>query len=386
MTGARGWTSLPGRMTPKLFRLAVRVSSLAVVGLLVWSFGTGSARLRAGTVHLRGTAYEFNNVHTLLSGATIRVAEFPKLRATVQGDGRYDLRVPDRARVTPYIVDPGYHTIYLQTFTTNGEDLANVNFQTPTDVVYRGLVALLKVPVDSQGNLVACAIVSTFNTRNVRDLSFAQFIAYGAHGVAGATATSTPALPKPVYFNENVLPDPAQTASSKDGGVVWTNVPAGVYAISARDPVTRFASFVATCRPGRVVNANPPWGLHELALPNRARITASWSLRGTQTQVRSLGARGLPTHAVVRVSCAGRGCPFGARTFRPGTKALDIRRSIGGGKLLLTAGDALQVAVSAHAFNGLVVRWIAAEGRAPTRTTLCIPLGYAMPRRHCPTA
>jgi hypothetical protein len=373
-------------MSSKLLGVVFRVGALVVGGVLVCSAGIVSARFLAGPVHLRGTAYEFNNVHTLLSGATIRVAEFPKLRATVGPDGRYDLRVPDNARVTPYIVDPGYHTIYLQTFTTDGEDLVNVNFQTPTEAVYRALVALLKVPVDSHGNLVACAIVSTFSTRNVRDLSFARFIAYGAHGLAGATGTAAPALPKPVYFNENVVPDPAQTASSKDGGVVWTNVPAGVYTITARDPGTRFASFVATCRPGRVVNASPPWGLYELALPNHARILAHWSVRGMRTQVTSLGVRGLPTGAVVRLSCSGRGCLFGARMFRPHATALDLRRAIGGRKLRLTAGDALQVAVSAHAFNGLVVRWTAARGRAPTRTTLCVPLGYTAPRRHCPTA
>ncbi len=373
-------------MTPRLLRFAVGLGSLVVVGVLVSSVGIVSARSSAVTVHLRGTAYEFNNVHTVLSGATIRVAEFPKLRATVRPDGRYDLRVPDHARVTPYIVARGYHTIYLQTFTTSGEDLVNVNFQTPTDAIYRALAALLKVPLDSRGNLVACAIVSTFNTRNVRDLSFAQFIAYGAHGVAGATATGAPALPRPVYFNENVVPDPAQAASSKDGGVVWSNVPTGVYTITAHDPRTRFASFVATCRPGRVVNANPPWGLHELALPNHARITAGWSVRGTRAQVTSLGVRGLPTGAVVRVSCAGRRCPLGVRTFRPRARTLDIRRALRGAKLGLPAGDVLQVVVSAHAFNGLVVRWTVARGRAPTRTELCIPLGDAAPRPRCPAA
>ena len=179
----------------------------------------------AKTVHLRGTAYEFNNVHTLLAGATIRVAEFPQLKAVVGTNGRYDLVVPNRARITPYIVDPGYHTVYLQTFTTDGEDLANVNFQTPTDAVYNALVVVLHVPVDAHGNPVTCAIVSTFNTRNVRDLSYDAFIAYGAHGVAGATATAAPTLPKPTYFNQNVFPDPSQTKSSIDGGVVWTNVP-----------------------------------------------------------------------------------------------------------------------------------------------------------------
>lgn len=373
-------------MGSKLLRLEICAALLVAVGMLAGDFGVVSARQHSSAVHIRGTAYEFNNVGTLLSGATIRVAEFPRLRAMVGRDGRYDLRVPDHAKVTPYIVDPGYHTIYLQTFRTNGENLVNVNFQTPTDAVYRGLVALLKVPVDSRGNLVGCAIVSTFSTRNVRGLSFAHFIAYGAHGVAGATAGAFPSLPRPVYFNEHVLPDPAQTASSKDGGVVWTNVPSGVYTITAHDPRTRFARFVATCRPGRVVNANPPWGLYQFGLPSPARVLSRWSVSGSQTRVTSLRVKRLPVGAIIRLRCAGRACPFDVRTFRPRSAAFDVRRMIGPGKLRLKPGDELQVAISAQGYNGLVARWTAASGRTPIRTSLCVPLGYVKPRRNCPAS
>jgi hypothetical protein len=372
-------------MLSKPFQLAV-VGSLVVATVLVCGFAVVSARVRARTVQIRGTAYEFNKVHTFLTGATIRVVEFPGLRATVGRNGRYDLRVPDHATVTPYIVDPGYHTIYLQTFTTNGENLVNVNFQTPTDGVYRALAALLKVPLDSHGNLRACAIVSTFSTRNVRGLSFAKFTAYGAHGVPGATATATPSLGRPVYFNKDVVPDRTQAKSSQDGGVLWTNVPSGVYTITGHDPATRFASFVATCRPGRVVNANPPWGLHELALPNPARLSAHWSITGGRTDATSLQVRRLPAGAAIDVSCAGRGCLFDTRTFRAAGAVFDLRRSIGAAKLRLRAGDQLSVRVSAQAFNTLVVRWLAGRGRAPSRSRLCIPLGNVRVRQHCPSA
>lgn len=364
---------------------------LVVVGAFVVSAGAvgthiaavGTAAATPGTVHLRGTAYEFNSVHTLLHGATIRVAEFPRLKAVVRRDGTYDLAVPDRASVTPYIQANGYHTIYLQTFKTAGEDLINVNFQTPSEPVYRGLVALLNVPVDKQGDPVACAIVSTFSTRNVRDVDYAGFIAYGAHGVAGATATAKPTLPKPIYFNANVIPDPAQTVSSKDGGVVWTRVPAGVYTITAHDPASRFASFVASCQPGRIVNANPPWGLHQLGLPDPARASATWSVHGSQFTTRSLTVRRLPAKAVVRVRCSGLGCPFGSRAFRPKTVALDLRRALGLPSPRLRAGQILEVTVSAHAFNGTVFRWVLLTGRPPAHSTLCVPLGNTLPQRHC---
>ncbi|MGZ6694174.1 MAG: hypothetical protein ACXVFL_00880 [Solirubrobacteraceae bacterium] len=334
-------------------------------------------------VHLRGTAYEFNNVHTLLGGGTIHIAEYPRLKAIVRPDGTYDLAVPDGAKVTPYIRAAGHHTIYLQTFTTRGEGLANVNFQTPSEAVYRALVALLAVPVDAAGNPTACAIVSTFSTRNVRDLGFAGFTAYGAHGVAGATATAAPPLPAPAYFNENVVPDPAQKVSSKDGGVVWTGVPPGVYTIRAHHPTARFASFVATCRAGRIVNANPPWGLHELGLPNPARVAARWSIRGSRATLRSLTATRLPANARVRVRCSGSRCPFTSRTLTPpaGAKTADLLRALGGpGARQLRAGQTLEVAVSAHAHDGTVIRWRIAPGRTPSPAKLCVPLGDVKPR------
>ena len=236
--------------------------ALALVALVV-AVAAAPAAAKRPTVKLRGTAYAFN-AKPVIAGARVRVAELPSARATTKRDGSYVLTVPSRARVTPYIVAPGYHSIYLQTFTTGRRDLANVNFQTPTEDVYRALVALLNVPVDAAGNLVACGIVSTVNTKDIHNLDYKQFRAFGAHGVAGATASASPPLPPPTYFNAQVIPDPAQMVSSDDGGVVWTGVPTGVYRITARSPTTRFASFVATCKPGRVVNANPPWGLHEL--------------------------------------------------------------------------------------------------------------------------
>jgi hypothetical protein len=314
-----------------------------------------------------------------LAGATIRVAELPRLYATVRANGSYDLVVPDRTKVTPYIVAPGYHTIYLQTFTTAGEDLANVNFQTPTDGVYKALVDLVKVPVGADGNPINCAIVSTFSTKNVRDLSFNDFTAYGAHGVAGATATGSPALPKPIYFNESVLPDPNQLKSSIDGGVLWIGVQPGVYKISAHHPSKRFANFVATCRNGRVVNANPPWGLHELAPAMPARVNATWS----GSALRSLRLTRLPKAAVVKVSCDGSRCPFKPRTLHGSGATLDVKRALGSAAGRLRPGQTLTVAVSAHGFNGAVTSWKIKQGGAPHAVALCVPLGETLPRERC---
>ena len=172
-----------------------------------------------------------------------------------------------------------------------------------------------------------------------------------------------------MYFNKNVLPDPKQKSSSVDGGVVWTGVPSGVYTITAHDRRTAFASFVATCRPGRVINANPPFGLYQLSPPNPARVSARWS----GSVLRSLRVTQLPAGAVVTLRCSGRGCPFGVVVRRPQTHALTLGR--------VSGLRSLELDVSAHAFNGVVWRWATAGKRAPAQTTLCVPDGFSKPRR-----
>ncbi len=247
-----------------------RATSVAVVTVLLALLslaapGGALAKKKAGLppVHVRGTVYTFDD-QTPIAGATVRVAELPSLSTQTGPDGSYDLLVPDGTKFTPYADSAGHHRIYLQTYVSQGKDLERVNFQMPSDAAYNGLALILKAPRDANNQLVDCAVVSTFSTVNVRELSFNDFVAYGAHGVAGATASASAALPNPVYFNESVIPDASRTESSVDGGVVWPVVPAGVYRFTAHHPSTRFASFRATCEPGRVVNANPPQGFYEL--------------------------------------------------------------------------------------------------------------------------
>ena len=135
-----------------------------------------------------------------------------------------------------------------------------------------------------------CAIVSTFVNEAVRELSFPEFVAFGAHGVAGATATTTPALPDPTYFNESVIPDSALTESTIDGGVIWIEVPEDVYRVQGQHPTERFADFIATCEPGRIVNANPPQGLYQLRAGESADREVEADVRAAK--LKRTGSRG----------------------------------------------------------------------------------------------
>lgn len=273
---------------------AVAVIAFALAGLA----GTHTASAATPkTVKISGRAYVFNHMDTYISGATIKVREYPKLSTTTDELGDYELTVPDDRNITPYIlsgeglltrhtsptddtpsgqVQTHWNEVDLQTFHTRGEDIVNANFQTPQDAEYAGLKAILSVPDREDGRPEKCAIVTTASARNTRGVDYPTFWAntFGGHGVPGATAIGYPALPAPVYFNEHVIPDKTKTETSDDGGIVWPVVPTGTYRIVTSAPGARFASFLATCAPGRVINANPPWGAYELS-PGEKPLSAS---------------------------------------------------------------------------------------------------------------
>ena len=246
--------------------VALALASLvALAGCSDGSSGSG-----AGTVHIRGVVYAFFGIDDHLPGAVIRIDEYPELSAPVAADGSYDIEVPDDALVTPYIVPPaGYRAIYLQTFHTAGRDLDAVHFQVVPEPIYTAFAALLGVPVDENGIIEKCAIVSTFSIREARaatefDPGFKDVY---PHGLPGSTATIDPrpdGTRGAIYFTAQVVPDPKETASSVDGGVLWLEVPPGYYWLEPSHPTERLAPFLAHCENGRLVNASPPWGFYEL--------------------------------------------------------------------------------------------------------------------------
>lgn len=213
------------------------------------------------TTQLSGTAYTFNTRSTI-PGAEIRIDELPELVAVTDENGAWELEVPVGADVTPYIVAADHHTIYLQTFHTTSEPIENINFQTPTDIVYDLLYYLIQLYVGRPPFEDGCVIVTTVSDPAVVGMTFDEFIQFAPHGVAGATVSGEPPLPAPIYFNDAVIPDLGQLETSSDGGVLWPNVPPGVYEVFAHHPTVEFASFTATCEQDRVINASPPWGLH----------------------------------------------------------------------------------------------------------------------------
>jgi hypothetical protein len=92
----------------------------------------------------------------------------------------------------------------------------------------------------------------------------------------------------------------------------------------------------------------------------------------------------LPARAIVRLTCSGPHCPFRQRTVTKSSGAnLDLLGVLGGAGLGLRAGQRLEVLVTAHAYNGKLVRWRLREARAPTPVTSCVPLGNTRPQARC---
>lgn len=89
-----------------------------------------------------------------------------------------------------------------------------------------------------------------------------------SHGEAGATVSITPApsdVDGPVYFEylapHRIVPNRRLTETTRDGGVLFLNVPPGDYVLSASKAGVTCTDVRMHCEAGLIVNASPPWSL-----------------------------------------------------------------------------------------------------------------------------
>ena len=205
-------------------------------------------------VTVSGNAFGFPDYEYIV-GAEISIVEMPELTTTVDENGYFefaDLMSGDE--VTFLLSHDDYYPTQTKTFTLPKEDVEKVTFQVPSLVTFQFLAAKLGLKPDP----TMCQMVTTVTRvgKSIYD--------EGAHGEAGATVSSEPEIPEesgPTYFNEEVQPDPSWDETSDDGGVVWTNVPAGKYVLSAHKDGVEFIEPTMYCRAGVLVNASPPYGL-----------------------------------------------------------------------------------------------------------------------------
>ena len=262
------------------FSVNRRIAGFVAIGAALFALviaGAGQARAAdpGETVKLSGWAWKFVLAGTTegLEGATVRIDELPELETVTDAGGYWELEVPANATVTPYATAEGYYPIHDQTFHLKGKDLRQVNFQMPPQSIVEPFAAIAggeTVGEPGSKTLKQCGVVSTVYEREGRNfLTLNDFLAFAPHGVTGSTAQLTDpdgneSPEGPVYFNKDVIPTPSQTEASRDGGIVWPDVPTGTWTVSAQHPDSRFSTAQVTCKPGRLVNASPPWGVYEM--------------------------------------------------------------------------------------------------------------------------
>lgn len=212
------------------------------------------------TVSISGLVYAFKS-RDFLAGATVGLHEHPELTTVSADDGTWSFEGLDAGEtVTPWFELDGYRAASHRSFTLEA-DQERVYFQAiPTavyDLMFQALVNA-GVTIDPE----ACHVASTVTDPTMNDITtWAEFDAFIPHGLAGATvSTSAPDI-TPIYFNEDVFPDPSRTETSIDGGIILPNLPAGGFTFTGAGGGYTYDELSAVCAPGRFVNASPPWGV-----------------------------------------------------------------------------------------------------------------------------
>lgn len=221
--------------------------------MLVGACGDGD-----GGVAISGDAFVFNaGTDGRVVGGTVTLVEDPTRQVITAADGHFAFDGFAAGDVATFaLAFPDHHPIQTGTFTVGAAPIERVTFQVVHEAIYTNLADMLGVTPDP----TRCQVVTTV-TRVGKSL-----YDEGAHGEAGATVTMDPPLAGegPIYFNSSVLPQRGLTETSDDGGVVFLQVPVGVYTLTATKPGVTFRPVTITCRAGFLVNASPPWGLQAL--------------------------------------------------------------------------------------------------------------------------
>ncbi|MBW2719535.1 MAG: carboxypeptidase regulatory-like domain-containing protein [Deltaproteobacteria bacterium] len=252
--------------------------------------GTGGSP--AATVSFSGIAWAFELPGTpygRISGAKVSILEMPELETTTNADGEFTIEGLHVGSQATLVLEHESHPLtYTKTHTVPDTDLDDLTFQIPTNFLF-GLIesGLVDGGVIDGIDPNKCQVVSTF-TRFGKTIGDS-----GHHGEPGAILSVAPANNAeagPIYFGDDVIPDPTRAYSSLDGGVLLINVEPGDYTLSAScvpDPTdliaeyppedndgeslrcqtedVQFESILMKCQPGVFLNASPSYGLQALA-------------------------------------------------------------------------------------------------------------------------
>ncbi len=178
-----------------------------------------------------------------VAGVRVSIAELPITKLlNIRSDANGKWQLPAiKVKGTPLAVSfvyelAGYTTTKSQVFEIGDTGLTDAAVQFPTAAYY----AAAKGQIEQQ---ISAAIGAPYTLANVLVTTVAK--SWGSmyspllpHGDPMAVVSISPSVPfpgsvGPIYFNADVSPDPSLTSTSVDGGVLFGNLAAGRYTVTA---------------------------------------------------------------------------------------------------------------------------------------------------------
>ncbi len=190
-----------------------------------------------------------------VTGATVTVLEHPEMQVVTGEDAhfRFDgLRVG--SDITLVVEHPNFRTTQTATLELGPNGIHPFSVQIVSKGIFTALSTLVPSPVEEDKCVIATTVARMGGSLYVH-------LRQGMPDVKVSLSPAPPAGSGPIYFDEDVLPAPDQPTTSKDGGVLFYNVPPGDYVMSAGRADTTFNQVRFQCRAGFIVNAGPPDGL-----------------------------------------------------------------------------------------------------------------------------
>jgi hypothetical protein len=234
-------------------------------------------------VKLSGTVFHFGldlsvnppvsfPFQSTVPGARVWIAEVPvtrRLNIRSNRDGRWSfdaIKLKGRGLRVSFVYElAGYPTTKSQVFEVGDSSLTDLSVQFPTDAYF----SAAKAQIEQQ---IGTLLGAPYPLRNILVTTVGKAWAsmYSPdlpHGDPGAAVDITPAAPfpaslGPVYFNAAVAPDPTLTSTSVDGGILFGNLAAGSYSLSAHKAPFSYSTVTFVVQDDIALYvASPPHGI-----------------------------------------------------------------------------------------------------------------------------
>ncbi len=236
---------------------------LVYQGKMTMPQAESSCACRLELVPIGGTVFHFGldltqsppvsfPFQSTVAGARVSIAELPitkllNIRSDASGKWKFEaIKIKGKPLAVSFVYDlAGYTTTKSQVFQIGDAGITDLAVQFPTAAYY----AAAKGQIEQQiGGLIGAPYtLSNVLVTTVGKSWASMYSPMLPHGDPGAEVSISPAAPfpaslGPVYFNADVAPDPTLTSTSVDGGVLFGNLAAGSYTVTASKAPFTYAS------------------------------------------------------------------------------------------------------------------------------------------------